>query len=200
MHWCALTSSRFIFILSQFYFIKPSQKWGSTDIPISQGARFKALSFSHQVGGEWSQHRKGRHGTTTHRGRPQGDMYVTTQRNHRGRTLIIPSFLLSFMPQTSPSPCHRGRHRDTVRLRSLLRKTLLMTKSLVPKCLHLYRLTHSRSYKSVHIKKYHCSHILYLRHTTGNEKVSQKWPLHHKSGCISAVQHKTHFWWDSKND
>lgn len=45
-----------------------------------------------------------------------------------------------------------------------------------PKCHCLYSLTHSRGHKSSHIKKYHCSHILYLRAWCRNEKVSRNGP------------------------
>ena len=156
------------------------------------------VSPSRREGGKWTQ--EGPSGTTAHRRRPQGQACDSSETTEAELWASLPfswasgsagSWAPLYVTEENTgtqwgSEACQGKHSDD--------------QVPIPSCLRLYRLTHSRSYKLVHIKKHHCSHILYLRHTTGNERVSQKWPLHHKSGCISAVQHKTHFWWDSKND
>lgn len=100
----------------------------------------------------------------------------------------------------APNPVLQ-HHKENTEAQRVLRKSLALsygtpttdTQVPSPKCHCLYSLTHSRDHKSFHIKKYHCSHILYLRACCRNEKVSKKWPLYHKSGHISAVQPKTRF-------
>lgn len=107
---------------------------------------------------------------------------------------------MSSMPRTQSF----NTTREILRPREakfLARKSLTMsygtpttdTQVPSPNATGLCSLTHSRDHKSIHIRKYHCSHILYLRACCRNEKVSKKRPLYHKSGHISAVQPKTHF-------
>lgn len=99
-------------------------------------------------------------------GNPVGKSWKKPQR----RSFVYPCLSPEPHARNPPLHCHRGMPWDQRDQEPWWRKhppvmwdSTTVTQVLVPRCFSSNHLTQARSYKSVHMKKDRCSHILYLR-------------------------------------